>query len=487
MSLGAGCDHGGVRLSPEGVVAPLRESPGQTVRVVTIDSPAAEQLLHRLRVEQAVRRLPSVCAAIVRGGQTVWTGGAGIVDDQAPTADTQYRIGSITKTFVAVAVMRLRDAGLLALDDPVTDHLGPEWNVAVLANVRTAQLLMHSAGVPAETSGPWWERTPGIGSEELVRELAEREAPLVGGQRFHYSNVGFAVLGAVLEHHRRSPWHRVVHEEILVPLGMRRTSPRPQPPFAPGLAVHPWADVVLREPEHDAGVMAPAGQLWSTLDDLGRWMRFLAGDTAEVLSADTLEEMCVPGPIEDLPHKPWTTAHGLGLQVFNDRGNRTVGHGGSMPGFLAGIRVDRETGTGVGLATNTTAGLDPALGDDLLALLDRHAPAPPPPWRPATLPDGVSNLVGVWYWGPRPLVMNATAGQLTLAPLQDDGRASAFQPDGQDRWLGLHGYFAGEHLQVLRGPDGEPTHLNVASFVLTRQPYGPAEVIPGGVDPAGWR
>ncbi len=235
-------------------------------------------------VEQAERRLPSVSAAVVRAGRTVWTGGAGRVDGKVPTTDTQYRIGSVTKTFIAVAVTRLRDAGLLALEEPVTGHLGPEWKVPALQNVSVGQLLMHTGGLPAETSGPWWERTLGIGPDELLGELAGRTVPSMAGRRFHYSNVGFAVLGG-------TPWHTVVTEEILMPLDMRRTTPRPQPPFAPGFAVHPWADVVLREPEHDAGVMASAGQLWSTMDDLSRWMRFIAGDTAEVLSPDTLAEM----------------------------------------------------------------------------------------------------------------------------------------------------------------------------------------------------
>lgn len=123
---------------------------------MTIDPTTDQKLLRRLQVEQAERRLPSVSAAVVRAGRTVWTGGAGRVDGKVPTTDTQYRIGSVTKTFIAVAVTRLRDAGLLALEEPVTGHLGPEWKVAALQNVSVGQLLMHTGGLPAETSGPFW-------------------------------------------------------------------------------------------------------------------------------------------------------------------------------------------------------------------------------------------------------------------------------------------------------------------------------------------
>ncbi len=82
--------------------------------------------------------------------------------------------------------------------------------------------------------------------------------------------------------------------------------------------------------------MAPAGQLWTTVEDLARWATFLGGDTAGLLSADTLAEMCEPHHVVDEPGQPWTGAHGLGWQVWNVDGVRYAGHGGSMPGFLAG-------------------------------------------------------------------------------------------------------------------------------------------------------
>ena len=105
---------------------------------------------------------------------------------------------------------------------------------------------------------------------------------------FHYSNTGFGVLGELVSRLRGAPWHQVLQREVLEPLGMRRTTMSPVDPHAEGFAVHPWADVVLPEPAEDARAMAPAGQLWSTFDDMARWVRFVGGDTGDVLRCEKI-------------------------------------------------------------------------------------------------------------------------------------------------------------------------------------------------------
>lgn len=126
----------------------------------------AERLMLRLAQEQATNRLPSVVAGVVRDGCLVSWGGRGRVMGESPTTDTQCRIGSITKTFVGVCVMRLRDEGALALDDPVDKHLPG----TTIGRLTIAQLLSHSGGLQAETNGPWWERSPGGGWEDRCRD-----------------------------------------------------------------------------------------------------------------------------------------------------------------------------------------------------------------------------------------------------------------------------------------------------------------------------
>src|SRR5690606_23068785 len=163
-------------------------------------------LLHRSAAAQADGRAPSVVAAVVRGGRTVWTGARAWSGEAVPDADTQYRIGSITKTFTAVLVLRLRDEGVLDLGDPLEKHL-PGTGVG---EATIAQLLAHAGGLAAETPGPWWERTPGSLRPELADVLGERPLVHPVGRRFHYSNPGYALLGALIEKVRGASWEDVL-------------------------------------------------------------------------------------------------------------------------------------------------------------------------------------------------------------------------------------------------------------------------------------
>jgi hypothetical protein len=252
--------------------------------------------------------------------------------------------------------------------------------------------------------------------------------------------------------------------------------------------VHPHADVVLSEPEHDAGAMAPAGQLWSTTEDLSRWVGLLAGRHGELLSSATAAEMRQPIAVVDLPEQPWTAAHGLGLQLFNDGGRRSYGHGGSMPGFLAMLRIDAESGDGVVVMTDATSGLRPSLEQDLLALYHEHEPRPAEAWLPAPggLDQKLLDVAGTWYWGTRGFVATITRqGLLELTALAA-GREALFRPIGEDRFVGLSGYYEGENLQVVRRDDGSVSHLDIGSFVLSRTPYDKDADLPGGFDRAGW-
>jgi CubicO group peptidase (beta-lactamase class C family) len=448
----------------------------------SVEDSTARHLSHLLAAEQRRARLPSVAAGVVRGGGLVWADAVGTVDGRAEGVaagtDTQYRMGSITKTFVAVAVLRLRDAGRLDLLDRFEDHVPG----TTFGGVTIAQLLSHGSGLQAETEGPWWERTRGGDWSSLTRSLAgQRFRP---GRRFHYTNVGFAALGELVARAHGTDWFEVVRRDLLEPLGMTRTTTRPTGAAALGLAVHPFADVLLSEPEHDAGAMAPAGQLWTTVRDLARWAAFAGGDTDEVLSADTLAEMYEPHTVADNPGQPWTVAHGLGWQVWNIDGTRYAGHGGSMPGFLAGLRVEVDTGDGAVVLANATTGLGP-LATDLLSALVEQEPRPVEPWHAAG-DASLLGLVGTWHWGPAVSTARVVGEHLVLGE-PGQARGSRFVRVADDEWVGLDGYYTGEPLRIVRDAAGAPAHLDLASFRFTRTPYAADGDVPGGVDPEGWR
>src|SRR5680860_122902 len=309
------------------------------------------------------------------------------------------------------------------------------------------------------------------------------------GARFPYSIVGYGVLGEMVARLRGRSWDECVRTELLEQLGMGRTTTRPGPPAARGFAVHPWADLLLAEPEHDAGAMGPAGQLWSTVADLSRWAAALAGDGGGVLAPDTVAEMREPVALRAGPDG-WG-GHGLGPQVWpvvRDDGTRAthVGHGGSMPGFLATLRADPGSGDAVVAFANATAGWPAGLDTGLLADVAGLEPVLPEPWRPSSVGDGVSELLGPWYWGPTPLAVRSDRDAFRIEGLGGRGRASAFRRDGE-RWVGIDDYYAGETLRVVRRDDGSIDHLDLASFVITRDPYDPDADVPGGVDDSGWR
>lgn len=443
-------------------------------------------LLHRIAVAQAEGRAPSLTAAVVRGGRTVWHGARTSADGQVPDEETQYRIGSITKTFTAVLVLRLRDQGLLDLGDALEKHL-PGTGVG---EVTIAELLAHTGGLAAESPAPWWERTPGSLRPELADVLGERPRLHPAGRRHHYSNPGYTLLGALVEEVRGEPWAEVLRREVLVPLGLRRTSPSPEPPHAGGWAVHPWADVMLPEPAVDLGRMAPAGQLWSTTGDLARFAAFLTHGDDTVLSAESVREMRAPSAPAELTDVADGVTYGLGLQIQHRDGRVLVGHSGSLPGFLAGLTIAVEDDVAAVVLANCTSGPPlSAVGADLVRIVAEAEPRIPEPWRP--LPDvdpSVLELAGPWYWGTNSFALRLTAGGgVSLEPLTGGGRRSRFRPNGDGTWRGLEGYYAGELLRAVRRGDGTVSHLDLGSFVFTRQPYEADAPVPGGVDPAGWR
>lgn len=443
-------------------------------------------LVHRIAVAQAEGRAPSLVAAVVRDGRAVWHGSRTSVDGHGPDENVQYRIGSITKTFTAVLVLRLRDEGLLDLGDPLEKHLpGTDAGEATIA-----ELLAHTAGLAAEAPGPWWERTSGALRPELSDVLGEQPFLHPAGRRHHYSNPGYTLLGALVERVRGASWEEALRREVLEPLGLDRTSAHPSAPHAGGWAVHPWADVMLPEPAEDLGRMAPAGQLWSTTGDLAKFAAFLAKGDDRVLSAETVREMRTPAAPAEAADVVDGATYGLGMQIQHRDGRLLVGHSGSLPGFLANLTIGVADDVAAVVLANCTSGpVLSAVGADLVRIVAEAEPRIPEPWRPLTEVDaGVLELAGQWYWGTHVFALRLTSdGGVSLGPLSGGGRRSRFRINGDGTWTGLEGYYAGELLRAVRRPDGSVSHLDLGSFVFTREPYDEGASVPGGVDPEGWR
>lgn len=342
----------------------------------------------------------------------------------------------------------------------------------------------------AESPAPWWERTPGTLRPELADVLGKQPLVHPVGRRFHYSNPGYTMLGALVERLRGAAWEDVLRREVLEPLGLNRTSAQPEAPHAGGWAVHPWADVMLPEPTEDLGRMAPAGQLWSATEDLARFAVFLNKGDSRVLSAETVREMRTPAAPAEAADVVDGVTYGLGMQLQSRDGRLLVGHSGSLPGFLANLTMSVEDDVAAVVLANCTSGpLLGSVGADLVRIVADAEPRIPEPWRPLPEVDrSALQLTGQWYWGTHAFALRLTAAEgVSLEPLSGTGRRSRFRSNGDGTWTGLEGYYAGELLRAVRRADGTVDHLDLGSFVFTRQPYDEGASVPGGVDREGWR
>ncbi|MET8149000.1 serine hydrolase domain-containing protein [Actinoplanes sp. NPDC049668] len=415
---------------------------------------------------QSAGRAPSLALAIVRDRSLLHFTGAG--ETPPPDPKTQYRIGSITKTMTATMIMQLRDEGGLALDDPLSRHL-PDTPVGGLT---VRQLLGHVSGLQREPDGPWWERNTGGDVDKLLAELTYDKIAAPPYRTYHYSNLAYGLLGAVLRRVTGEPWAQLLAKRVLDPLGMRRTTYLPVEPFARGYVVHALDGGLHEEPRLDAGAMASAGQLWSTVTDMAKWAAFLADPAPAMLRRATVDEMCTPVAIKD---DAWTGGHGLGPELMRVGERIYVGHGGSMPGYVSVVAVHRPSRTGVVAFANSydlRGTTIRAVGlEALTAVLDAEPPAPPP-WRPAPAPQGeAAELCGRWWWMGGEFEVAADGADLVMSPVGLTGRAPwRFVREARDRWRGVSGTNAGEVLVAARGPGGEVTQLDIATFVFGRDP-----------------
>ncbi len=399
----------------------------------------SRHLFSVLAKRQVEGRLPSLVAGVVRDGALVWSGGYGDVGEGDVT-DVQYRIGSITKTFTAVLVLQLVRDGRLDLDQPAARVLGDVG----FADRSLRSLLSHSTGMTAEPHGSWWERSDGVTWEQLVVANDGSDQVFPPGQQYHYSNLGFALLGEVAARVHGSTWFEAVRTHILEPLALTRTTYLPEGRAARGWSVDPYAGTLTAEPATDTRAMAPAGQLWSTLGDLARYNAFLAEGHPDVLDRTWLDLAAHPQSGDR--HDALESAYGLGFQLGRGGSGMLVGHTGSMPGFLAACLVDRTRRTGAVVLTNATNGLAPGgLVRNLLEELERCEPSLLEAWTPTVaVPTAVADVLGPWHWGNTSFALTMTGDDLALGR---DGDVWCRFELRDDAIVGTTGYLAGETLR----------------------------------------
>ncbi|MDN5855297.1 MAG: beta-lactamase family protein [Actinomycetia bacterium] len=429
-------------------------------------------LRHRIHTYQADARIPGMYAALTRDARIAYGAGVGSADlerpGEEPTEQTRFQIASITKTFTSVLTLALRDAGKLDLADPIERHIPESRHTGITIR----QMLSHATGMQREPVGDVWDTLVPVAHGELVNGWNAAERVLRAGDRFHYSNLVFSMLGEIVARIEGRPWADSLQARILDPLGMRATSLASSDADSRPYYVPPHTDVPVIEPVLDVAALAPAGSLRSNASDLATWLGFLANPTDEVLAPDTVEEMSRPQLISD--SDGWQSAWGLGLLLVRHHGRTYVGHPGGMPGQVTCALVDRETGTGAVTLLNAPPTPDPvALTAGLVAYADEHDPAVPEPWRPGTsVPDELVGLLGRWYAEGQPHEFSVRRGALESrqATAPADAPPSVFERIEADLYRTKSGREVGERLRVSRNDDGSVSHLNWATYRLTREP-----------------
>jgi CubicO group peptidase (beta-lactamase class C family) len=322
--------------------------------------------------EFAKNNFGSMTVGVVQGQKLIWTKSYGYADiekKELATRDSVYRIGGMTTKFTALMLLQLVQAGKIGISDPVEKYF-PEINTiqgrdASAPPVTFLQLAMHTSGIANEpndvatyTRGPVgsWEQT-------LIAALPQTRFVSRPGERFVYSNVGYAVLGAALGRVAGEPYISYVEKRIFAPLGMKHTSFEPnaftKPRLAKGYVVtEEKVDGTVPEREHQGrGYKVPNGAVYSTVGDLARFLSFELGQGPDtVLKRQTLEEnyqriVKLDRSSDDM------AAYGVGFQMMNCGGDlRVLGYGGFVPGYHARSDINWSAGVGFIVLRNVEGG-----------------------------------------------------------------------------------------------------------------------------------
>lgn len=309
------------RLAPAAEPPEPPGSPGTAVAPPPAAGP--EGRLRDLAAAVPSPAVPGVAVGLARGDEVLLLDGFGLADveNRVPmTADHVLRIGSVSKQFAAVLALRLAEAGRLSVDDPVARWLPGHGDA--LEGIRVRHLLTHTSGLPRDATGTarWLEESLALGRSG---------AP---GERYEYSNLGYALLGRVAEAAGGAPHTRLLEDWVLEPAGLAATAPCDERAVVPRRAQgYAWRGGALHNDDRLAETpeLSFAGGLCSTARDLLRWLQVLHG--GGFLSAESYRQLVTPPGVSD----PAGTTYAAGLQTVDAAGRPALRHSGAVSGFVA--------------------------------------------------------------------------------------------------------------------------------------------------------
>lgn len=394
-----------------------------------------------VRRRMAAEHVPAVSVALVRGGSVVWTGAFGLANVWAKTpatADTVFSTGSTFKPVVAATVLALVDEGKLSLDAKLSDLL-PDVRLASRDGwppITVRHLLSHTSGLPrgAMTVPVWDRRLP----PEIEDTAALVQPGFAAGTGVSYSNLAFGLLGRIVEKASGEPFEEAVRRRVLLPLGMASTTLVPSAAAVERMAL-PYARTdagvePLRQVRFD---MFPAGDVWTTAADMGRFVAALLGDGAaggpRVLTPASAKAMRTRPFFADQSPEGF----GLGIYVDEHDGRVVLAHSGSVPGFVAALRAELGPQVGAYVLANQD-GAGPML-DGVARVACRllrgeaYTPFDPASARRDPVPVAWTGYAGTYLARALgPVRIRVEDGALVM---EAGGHKAWLVPDGDDRFV----------------------------------------------------
>ena len=275
----------------------------------------------------AAARVPGLSLAVIKDGTVVKVAGYGFADleKRIPAQpDTVYKIGSVSKQFIATGIMLLLQDGRLTLDDPIGRYLKdppPAWSPITIRHA-----LTHTAGLVRES--PSFAPTRIQSDAELIAAAYPLPLRFEPGQKWEYSNVGYFILADIIRVVSGRPWPEFLRDRVFAPVEMASTWPTNTTATIQKRAVGYTGNDNSRRAD-DWPALRASGAFLSTVLDLVKWDAQLTA--MQILKAESRRQMWTPVRLNDGSPAPY----GFGWHVDTFNGHRRVRHGGGLPGFIS--------------------------------------------------------------------------------------------------------------------------------------------------------
>lgn len=423
--------------------------------------------------EMKEKNTPGAAIAIVSGDLIIFAKGFGVRSieaGEAITPDTLFRLGSTTKMFTGAALVTLEEQGKIKLNSPISEYvkgLSPKLSQVTAHNLVSNTAGLRDSVIPIQTDDD-------SGLKHMIRDWKDDVFFTEPGKIYSYSSAGFWLAGLVIEEVCGKPYAEDMSELLFKPVGMNRTTFRPLVamtyPLALGHNIQPEGKPVIVRPAFNNVAMWPAGSIYSSVNDLSRWVIALMNngriEGREAISASLIKKLS--GAYAPMPGDP-DSHYGYGIMQFKSRGVRFWGHGGFSRGYGSMIQIAPDQKYAVIILTNKSGETLPKTLNKAFELgikLDAIPEEKPVPAIEVTEHE-MAQYAGIYLHPPTEWRIFIKEGKLFIK--QDDGEYP-LKKIGTDKFT--YGNSNENEIVLVRGSDGKVEHLFNGIYSAKKRPFG---------------